>query len=48
MFSVGDTAFDKASNERVQILTANEVWGFISYKVFNPSTGRYTNSRRTT
>jgi len=38
MFKPGDTAFDKANSERVQILAANEVWGFVSYKVFNPST----------
>jgi superfamily II DNA or RNA helicase len=39
MHNVGDYVFDKTKNERVQILEINEVWGFVSYKVFNASTG---------
>ncbi len=39
MFSIGDYVFDKTKNERVQILEISEVWGFVSYKVFNASTG---------
>jgi superfamily II DNA or RNA helicase len=39
MFSIGDYVFDKTKNERVQILDVSEVWGFVSYKVFNTSTG---------
>ncbi|HOS70423.1 MAG TPA: helicase-related protein, partial [Bacillota bacterium] len=34
-----DYVFDKTKNERVQILEISEVWGFVSYKVFNNSTG---------
>jgi len=36
---VGDYVFDITKNERVQILEVSEVWGFVSYKVFNASTG---------
>ena len=39
MFRLGDYVFDKTQNERVQILEISEVWGFVSYKVFNASTG---------
>lgn len=39
MHRVGDYVFDKTKNERVQILEISEVWGFVSYKVFNTSTG---------
>lgn len=39
MPSIGDYVFDKTKNERVQILDVSEVWGFVSYKVFNASTG---------
>ena len=39
MCSVGDYVFDKTKNERVQVLEISEVWGFVSYKVFNASTG---------
>lgn len=35
MFKTGDYAFDKPKNERIQILERYEVWGFVSYKVFN-------------
>ena len=39
MHNVGDYVFDKTKDERVQILDVSEVWGFVSYKVFNASTG---------
>lgn len=39
MFLIGDYAFDSIKKERVQILETNDVWGFVSYKVFNASNG---------
>lgn len=39
MHRIGDYVFDKTKDERVQILDVSEVWGFVSYKVFNASTG---------
>jgi superfamily II DNA or RNA helicase len=39
MHRIGDYVFDKTKNERVQVLEISEVWGFVSYKVFNASTG---------
>lgn len=39
MHRVGDYVFDKTKDERVQVLEISEVWGFVSYKVFNNSTG---------
>jgi SNF2 family DNA or RNA helicase len=39
MSFIGDYVFDKTQNERVQVLEISEVWGFVSYKVFNASTG---------
>jgi SNF2 family DNA or RNA helicase len=39
MHNVGDYVFDKTKDERVQVLEISEVWGFVSYKVFNNSTG---------
>ena len=39
MCNIGDYVFDKVQNKRVQILEINEVWGFVSYKVFNVSAG---------
>ena len=39
MFHAGDTAFDTASGANVQILEKIEAWGYVSYRVFNPSTG---------
>ena len=38
MFNPGDYAYDKKNNERVQIISASEAWGFVSYKVYNPIT----------
>jgi len=39
MYRVGNYVFDKTRNERVRILEISEVWGFVSYKVFNSYTG---------
>ena len=39
MFKIGDYAFDSKNNDRVQIVDITTVWGFVSYKVFNPITG---------
>ena len=39
MFNIGDFAFETASSTNVQILEKIDVWGYVSYKVFNPSTG---------
>lgn len=38
--NIGDFAFDKVDECNVQILEVINVWGYISYKVFNPVTGR--------
>ncbi len=35
MFAVGEYVFDDNRKEKVQILEKSEVWGFVSYKVFN-------------
>ena len=39
MLDIGDFAFDAASGTNVQILEKIDVWGYISYKVFNPAAG---------
>lgn len=39
MIKIGDYVFDKNKQEIVQILDINELWGYITYKVFNPATG---------
>ena len=39
MLKIGDYAFDSKNNDRVQIVDITTVWGFVSYKVFNPITG---------
>lgn len=36
MYTIGDTAYDLIKNEKVEILEKNEIWGYISYKVYNP------------
>ena len=38
MFKIGDYVFDKNNHDRVQIVDLSTVWGFVSYKVFNPVT----------
>lgn len=40
MYSSGDFVFDIIEKANVKILEKIEVWGYVSYKVFNPSTGR--------
>lgn len=40
MPNIGDFAFDAISGTNVQVLEKIEVWGYVSYKVFNPSTGK--------
>lgn len=40
MHSVGDFVFDTIEKANVQVLEKIEAWGYISYKVFNPATGR--------
>ena len=39
MLEIGDFAFDTLEQANVQVLEKIEVWGYVSYKVFNPSTG---------
>lgn len=40
MLNTGDFAFDTLAGANVQILERIEMWGYTSYKVFNPATGR--------
>ena len=40
MINNGDIAFDTVAGDNVQVLEKIEVWGYVSYKVFNPVTGR--------
>lgn len=40
MLQTGDIVFDKQSECNVQILEKIDVWGYISYKVFNSATGK--------
>lgn len=40
MLNIGDFVFDTIENVNVQILEKIEAWGYISYKVFNPTNGR--------
>lgn len=37
VFSIGQYVFDVTTKERVQVVEVSEVWGFVSYKLFNPS-----------
>jgi len=39
MLNIGDFVFDTVSVANVQILERIEMWGYVSYKVFNPATG---------
>lgn len=39
MFNVGQYVFDITTKERVQVIEVNQAWGFVSYKLFNPSSG---------
>ena len=40
MLQIGDTVFDTATGANVQVLERIDVWGFVSYRVFDPSTGK--------
>ena len=40
MLNTGDFVFDTIEKANVQILEKIEAWGYTSYKVFNPATGR--------
>lgn len=40
MLNTGDFVFDTIEKANVQVLEKIEVWGYVSYKVFNPATGR--------
>lgn len=40
MIAVGDFVFDTIEKATVQVLEKIEAWGYTSYKVFNPATGR--------
>jgi superfamily II DNA or RNA helicase len=39
MYSVGQYVFNVTTRERVQIIEVSEAWGFVSYKLYNPSSG---------
>lgn len=39
MYSIGQYVFDVTTKERVQIIEVCEAWGFVSYKLYNPSSG---------
>ena len=40
MIAVGDFVFDTIEKANVQVFEKIEAWGYTSYKVFNPATGR--------
>lgn len=40
MLKTGEFAFDRNTGKSVQVLERLEVWGYVSYRVFDPSTGR--------
>ena len=40
MLNIGDFAFDTTTGTNVQVLEKIDVWGYVSYKVFNPATGK--------
>ena len=40
MLNVGEFAFDTTTGTNVQVLEIIDVWGYVSYKVFNPATGK--------
>ena len=39
MFNIGDFVFDTATRANVQVMERIELWGYTSYKVFNPANG---------
>ena len=36
MFFIGDFAYDLIRNEKIEILEKDEIWGYTSYRVYNP------------
>ena len=40
MYNIGDLAFDTNAKSNVKILERLEAWGYVSYRVFNPETGK--------
>lgn len=40
MFSIGEFVFDTVTHAKVQVLEKIEMWGYVSYKVFNSATGK--------
>lgn len=40
MLNTGDFVFDTIEKTNVQVLEKIEAWGYVSYRVFNPATGR--------
>lgn len=40
MLEIGDFTFDMIEKTNVQVLEKIELWGYVSYKVFNPATGQ--------
>ena len=39
MFNIGDFVFDTTTGANVQVMERIELWGYTSYKVFNPANG---------
>ena len=39
MIGVGQWAFDTVRKNRVQVIERNELWGYVSYKVYDPVDG---------
>jgi len=39
MIGVGQWAFDSVRKSRVQVIERNELWGYVSYKVYDPVVG---------
>ena len=40
MLEIGNFVFDKQNSTTVQVLEKIELWGYVSYKVFEPASGR--------
>ena len=40
MFCAGNIVFDTSTGASVQVLDRLEAWGYVSYRVFNPATGK--------
>lgn len=40
MFEIGSFVFDKQNGTTVQVLEKIELWGYVSYKVFDPASGQ--------